>query len=145
METSYETENKEIVEQNSSENNQNNPRPKRYKNPNFKKNKNFNFNKDKVGNPQSTDSNEEGLGWFSDMKKSFESNEKSHKNRLNPHYKLNLSTNAKVRITPLGGLGEIGGNMMVIETEKSAIIVDVGMSFPDETMHGVDILIPDFS
>ncbi len=145
METSYETENKEIVEQNSSENNQDNPRPKRYKNPNFKKNKNFNFNKDKVGNPQSTDSNEEGSGWFSDMKKSFESNEKSHKNRLNPHYKLNLSTNAKVRITPLGGLGEIGGNMMVVETEKSAIIVDVGMSFPDETMHGVDILIPDFS
>ena len=33
---------------------------------------------------------------------------------------------------------------MVIETEKSAVIVDVGMSFPDETMHGVDILIPDF-
>jgi ribonuclease J len=58
---------------------------------------------------------------------------------------LNLSTNAKVRITPLGGLGEIGGNMMVIETEKSAIIVDVGMSFPDEDMHGVDILIPDFT
>ncbi len=34
---------------------------------------------------------------------------------------------------------------MVIETEKSAIIVDVGMSFPDEDMHGVDILIPDFT
>ena len=71
-------------------------------------------------------------------------NEKSHKDRLNPHYKLNLNTKAKIRITPLGGLGEIGGNMMVIETEKHAIVVDVGMSFPDDTMHGVDILIPNF-
>ena len=34
---------------------------------------------------------------------------------------------------------------MIIETDKSAIIVDVGMNFPDETMHGVDILIPDFT
>ncbi len=83
--------------------------------------------------------------WINDLKKAHIINEKSHKDRLNPHNKLNLSTNAKVRITPLGGLGEIGGNMMVIETENSAIIVDVGMSFPDEDMHGVDILIPDFT
>lgn len=83
--------------------------------------------------------------WNADLRKAYIINEKSHKNRLNPHNKLNLSTNAKIRITPLGGLGEIGGNMMVIETEKSAIIVDVGMSFPDEDMHGVDILIPDFT
>ncbi|PKI80328.1 ribonuclease J [Malaciobacter halophilus] len=80
-----------------------------------------------------------------DLKKAHQINEKIHRDRLNPHYKLNLNTNAKVRITPLGGLGEIGGNMMVIETEKSAIIVDVGMSFPDNDMHGVDILIPDFT
>ena len=72
-------------------------------------------------------------------------NEKIHRDRLNPHYKLNLNTSAKIKITPLGGLGEIGGNMMVIETENQAIIVDVGMSFPDENMHGVDILIPDFT
>ena len=83
--------------------------------------------------------------WIAELKKAHIVNERSHKDRLNPHNKLNLSTNAKVRITPLGGLGEIGGNMMVIETEKSAIVVDVGMSFPDEDMHGVDILIPDFT
>ncbi len=83
--------------------------------------------------------------WIAELKKAHSINERSHKERLNPHNKLNLSTNAKVRITPLGGLGEIGGNMMVIETEKSAIVVDVGMSFPDEDMHGVDILIPDFT
>jgi len=72
-------------------------------------------------------------------------NQESQKQRLNPHYKLDLNSKAKIRVTPLGGLGEIGGNIMVFETEKEAILVDVGMSFPDEDMHGVDILIPDFS
>ncbi|MGM0518915.1 MAG: ribonuclease J [Campylobacterota bacterium] len=86
-----------------------------------------------------------GHGWVNDLKKAHLVNEKIQKDRLNPHYKLNLDTSAKIRITPLGGLGEIGGNMMVMETEKCAIIVDVGMSFPDEDMHGVDILIPDFT
>ncbi|MEA3353726.1 MAG: ribonuclease J [Campylobacterota bacterium] len=86
-----------------------------------------------------------GNGWTNDLKKSFETNDKIQKDRLNPHNKLNLKSNANVRITPLGGLGEIGGNMMVVETDKSAIIIDVGMSFPDESMHGVDILIPDFT
>ena len=72
-------------------------------------------------------------------------NQEAHKQRLNPHYKLDLGSSAKIRITPLGGLGEIGGNITVFETEKEAILVDVGMSFPDEDMHGVDILVPDFS
>ncbi len=72
-------------------------------------------------------------------------NQEAHKQRLNPHYKLDLNSNAKIRITPLGGLGEIGGNIMVFETEKEAILVDVGMSFPDADMHGVDILVPDFA
>lgn len=85
------------------------------------------------------------LSFHKDLKKGVEANEKIQKGSLNPHHKLNLNTNAKVRITPLGGLGEIGGNMTVIETEKSAIIIDIGMSFPDESMPGVDILIPDFS
>jgi ribonuclease J len=72
-------------------------------------------------------------------------NQDAHKNRLNPHYKLDLNSNEKVRITPLGGLGEIGGNITVIETENEAIVIDIGMSFPDEEMHGVDILVPDFT
>ncbi len=78
----------------------------------------------------------------------FEFVQKNHeiqKERLNPHLKLDLNSTAKVRITPLGGLGEIGGNITVFETEKEAILVDVGMSFPDEEMHGVDILVPDFT
>ena len=72
-------------------------------------------------------------------------NQEAHKQRLNPHYKLDLNSKAKIRVTPLGGLGEIGGNIMVFETDNEAILVDVGMSFPDETMHGVDILVPDFA
>ncbi len=72
-------------------------------------------------------------------------NQEVQKNRLNPHYKINLESKAKIRITPLGGLGEIGGNITVFETENEAILVDVGMSFPDDEMHGVDILVPDFS
>jgi ribonuclease J len=72
-------------------------------------------------------------------------NQEVQRERLNPHNKLDLNSTAKVRITPLGGLGEIGGNMMVMETDNEAILIDVGMSFPDETMHGVDILVPDFS
>ncbi len=64
---------------------------------------------------------------------------------MHPWKQIDLSSKGKVRFTPLGGLGEIGGNMAVLETENSALIIDVGMSFPDETMHGVDILVPDFS
>jgi len=80
-----------------------------------------------------------------EMKKSLLENERVQQERMAPWKKINLNTNGKVRFTPLGGLGEIGGNIAVLETETSAIIIDVGMSFPDETMHGVDILVPDFS
>lgn len=83
--------------------------------------------------------------WQNDMRRAIASNEKMHKDRLQKFSLLDQNTKAKVRITPLGGLGEIGGNISVIETDTSAIIIDVGMSFPSEDMHGVDILIPDFS
>lgn len=50
-----------------------------------------------------------------------------------------------VRIIPLGGLGEIGKNITLYEYEGDMIIVDCGMSFPDEETPGIDIVIPDFS
>ncbi len=90
--------------------------------------------------------NEKGnLELHKDLKRGVEANTRIQKQSLNPHNKLNLNTKASVRITPLGGLGEIGGNITVIETPNSAIIIDIGMSFPNEDMHGVDILVPDFS
>lgn len=53
--------------------------------------------------------------------------------------------NGKLRIIPLGGLGEIGKNITVFETEKDIIIVDCGMSFPDSDMPGIDCVIPSFA
>lgn len=81
--------------------------------------------------------------WQKDMKAAIEANKASHELRLEPLKYLN-STEHKITITPLGGLGEIGGNMTIFETNNDAIIIDIGMSFPTESMHGVDILVPDF-
>jgi len=79
------------------------------------------------------------------MRKFLEINDQVKDATMNPCKKIDIASKGKIRFTPLGGLGEIGGNMAVLETETTAIIIDVGMSFPDETMHGVDILVPDFS
>ncbi|EAI7741855.1 ribonuclease J [Campylobacter coli] len=81
--------------------------------------------------------------WQIALAECIEANRVSHENRLHP-LKYNNSNEHKIRITPLGGLGEIGGNISVFETNNDAIIIDIGMSFPDGTMHGVDIIIPDF-
>ena len=50
-----------------------------------------------------------------------------------------------LRIVPLGGCGEIGRNMTVIETNDDLVVVDCGLMFPDEEMFGVDIVINDFT
>ena len=50
----------------------------------------------------------------------------------------------KLRIIPLGGLGEVGKNMMVYEYGKNILIVDTGIMFPDHDMPGIDYIIPDF-
>ncbi len=51
----------------------------------------------------------------------------------------------KLKIMSLGGLGEIGKNLTVLEYGRDIIIVDCGLGFPDEDMYGVDLVIPDVS
>jgi len=50
-----------------------------------------------------------------------------------------------VRILPLGGLGEIGKNMTVVEREGRIVVVDTGLMFPTSEMLGIDLVLPDFS
>ncbi|HAA1966182.1 TPA_asm: ribonuclease J [Campylobacter jejuni] len=117
------------IDQNSNKENSENSENKTKK----KKKKNRNLPSKLTGNED----------WQIALAECIEANRVSHENRLHP-LKYNNSSEHKIRITPLGGLGEIGGNISVFETNKDAIIVDIGMSFPDGTMHGVDIIIPDF-
>jgi ribonuclease J len=53
-------------------------------------------------------------------------------------------SNAKLRVIPLGGLGEVGKNMMAYEYGENILIVDTGLMFPENDMLGIDYIIPDF-
>jgi ribonuclease J len=52
---------------------------------------------------------------------------------------------SKLRILPLGGLGEIGKNMTAVERDGRIVIVDTGVMFPTAEMLGIDLVLPDFS
>ncbi|HEX5913251.1 MAG TPA: ribonuclease J, partial [Rubrobacter sp.] len=53
--------------------------------------------------------------------------------------------NETLQVVPLGGLGEIGKNMTAVRQASGMILVDAGMSFPDEEMPGIDLVLPDFT
>jgi ribonuclease J len=56
-----------------------------------------------------------------------------------------LAKRPKLRAIPLGGLGEIGRNMMVLEYDDNIVVIDAGLMFPEEEMLGVDLVLPDVS
>lgn len=57
--------------------------------------------------------------------------------------KMNTDTASKLKIIPLGGLEQIGLNITAFEYEDSIVVVDCGLSFPDDDMLGIDLVIPD--
>lgn len=60
--------------------------------------------------------------------------------------KKNYSKKDQVlKVIPIGGLNEIGKNMTLLECDEQILIIDCGMSFPDDQMFGIDVVIPDFS
>jgi ribonuclease J len=54
-------------------------------------------------------------------------------------------SNSNVRIYFLGGLGEIGRNCMAVEQDDQVVLIDCGLMFPDPDMHGIDLVLPDFT
>ncbi len=51
----------------------------------------------------------------------------------------------RLRVLPLGGVGEIGKNMTVVEYDDRLVVVDCGVRFPTSDMMGVDLVLPDFT
>ena len=56
-----------------------------------------------------------------------------------------MNDNNWIRIIPLGGLGDFGKNMMVVETPNDILIIDSGVLFPDSEMPGADLVLPDMN
>src|SRR3954447_2903879 len=60
-----------------------------------------------------------------------------------PYYTASMSQ--ATRLIPLGGLGEVGKNMMVVQSDEGIVVIDAGLSFPRDEHLGVDLVLPDFS
>ncbi len=60
-----------------------------------------------------------------------------------PQNNSKVYTGSKLKVIPLGGLGEVGRNMTAVEFENDIIVIDCGLGFPDDDMLGIDLVIPD--
>src|SRR3989442_14754473 len=56
-----------------------------------------------------------------------------------------MTREARVRISPLGGVGEVGKNSTLVELAEEMLIVDAGVKFPETELHGVDLVVCDYS
>lgn len=81
--------------------------------------------------------------------KKVDNNKKKNVKNKNIKYNLNnvkqTVNKGSIKVIPLGGLEEVGKNITVFEYEDEMIVVDCGLTFPDDSMLGVDIVIPDFT
>ncbi|ARB40901.1 Zn-dependent hydrolase [Mammaliicoccus sciuri] len=59
------------------------------------------------------------------------------------NFEFNKKKNDKIRIIPLGGVGEIAKNMYIVEVDEEMFMLDAGLMFPEDEMLGVDVVIPD--
>ncbi|HNS06958.1 MAG TPA: MBL fold metallo-hydrolase, partial [Anaerolineaceae bacterium] len=64
---------------------------------------------------------------------------------MNKQDKKDSHRKGALKIIPLGGLGEVGANMMVYEYDGQILVVDTGLMFPENDMLGIDYIIPDIS
>ena len=76
-----------------------------------------------------------------DTKKEIKNEKKSRESKKNN----SIFKKSKLKIIPLGGLHEVGKNITVFEYENEIIVVDCGLSFPEDDMLGVDLVIPDIT
>jgi len=81
----------------------------------------------------------------SDSKKSAKKTDTKKETSKSKKSKEPVDTGKKLKIIPLGGLQEIGKNMTVFEYDNNIIVVDCGMTFPNDDMLGVDLVIPDIT
>jgi ribonuclease J len=112
--------------------------------------KDFRGGKQNKKAPQNATSNYRGKSSDSKTKKNPNSGKKQNTSAKNNGGKRQYQKKTQkplhpVKLTFLGGLNEIGKNMTLFEYGNAAFLIDCGMSFPDEDMLGVDIVLPDFS